>query len=399
MSNENAIEVFSVSKKFKVHSEKNNSLKEKIIYRKRSKWREYVALDNVSFNVKKGSTIAIIGKNGSGKSTLLKLISKIIYPDNGYIRTYGKVSSLLELGAGFHPEFSGIENIFMNASLLGFTKTEIKKKLDYIIDFSELKEFINEPVRSYSSGMYMRLAFSIAVAVDPEILLVDEILSVGDAAFQTKGIARIRELQKQNKTIVMVTHDSNMVENYCDEVIWLQDSKIFMNGNPIEIVPIYLEKIFKTLNNANYALECYTNNELETDNSIKITNIYYNDTLDNISIRCGDGLTVKFEIFSKTEFNELTFAFEIISDTDKLIFKSNTYIDKVKIENINVGSWVIECKFINFNLISGSYKINGVILSENGAVLDKCNSRYLLGVYNDHGDSGIIRLDHQWIIV
>lgn len=242
MSKKNAIEVISVSKKYKIHIEKNSTLKEKILYSKRKKYREYIALNNVNLNVPFGKTIGLIGRNGSGKSTLLKLISKIIYPDKGEIVVKGRVSSLLELGAGFHPEFSGFENIYMNASILGLRKKEVDKKLEEIIDFSGIANFINEPVRSYSSGMYMRLAFSVAVAVDPEILLVDEVLAVGDASFQAKCMKRMKQLKNEGKTIVIVTHDMGAIQELCDEVVWIKDSKVHLVGNAQECVSAYLEQ-------------------------------------------------------------------------------------------------------------------------------------------------------------
>lgn len=242
MSTKNAIEVIGVSKKYKIHIEKNSTLKEKILYSKRKKYREYVALNNVNLKVPFGKTIGLIGTNGSGKSTLLKLISKIIYPDKGQILVKGRVSSLLELGAGFHPEFSGFENIYMNASILGLRKKEVDKKLEEIIDFSGIADFINEPVRSYSSGMYMRLAFSVAVAVDPEILLVDEVLAVGDASFQVKCMKRMNQLKYEGKTIVIVSHDMGAIQELCDEVVWIKDSKVHLVGNAKECVSAYLEQ-------------------------------------------------------------------------------------------------------------------------------------------------------------
>ena len=239
-----AIDVAHVSKAFRVHNEQYKTLKDKILYAGRAKYREFVALEDVSLSVTKGSTVGLIGVNGSGKSTLLKLISRILYPDQGAIQVHGRVSSLLELGAGFHPDFSGYENIFLNGALMGFSKKELQKKVDSIVAFSELGDFIHEPIRSYSSGMYMRLAFSVAVAVEPEILLIDEILAVGDAAFQAKCMDHLHQLQKQNKTIVIVTHDAGVVERFCDEAVWLENAKVRMDGAPSVCIPAYLDALF-----------------------------------------------------------------------------------------------------------------------------------------------------------
>ena len=191
-------------------------------------------------DIKKGETVALIGVNGSGKSTLLKLMTQIIFPNKGTIETHGKLTSLLELGAGFHPDFSGRENIYFNSSIFGLTKKEIDSRLDQIIEFSELGELIDNPVRTYSSGQYMRLAFSVAINVDAEILLIDEILSVGDQHFQEKCFNKMRELKKEGKTMVFVTHSMESVRNLCDRAIWLYNGKVRMDGNTNEVVDEYL---------------------------------------------------------------------------------------------------------------------------------------------------------------
>ncbi|WP_083511861.1 ABC transporter ATP-binding protein [Alicyclobacillus acidiphilus] len=243
---EPAITVDHVTKTYRVHTGKNTTLKDRVINAGRARYQEFVALSDVSFTVERGTTVALIGSNGSGKSTALKLISRILYPDKGEIHLNGRVSSLLELGAGFHPDFTGVENIFLNASLLGLSRKEIRNKLQSIIEFSEIGDFIHEPIRSYSSGMYMRLAFSIAIAVEPDILLLDEVLAVGDAAFQAKCFSKIQEMQKQGVTIVLVSHDSSMIEKLCDHVVWLHNSVVKMQGPPRECIPVYLETIFES---------------------------------------------------------------------------------------------------------------------------------------------------------
>ena len=191
--------------------------------------------------IKKGETVALIGVNGSGKSTLLKLMTQIIFPNKGTIETKGKLTSLLELGAGFHPDFSGRENIYFNSSIFGLTKKEIDERLEQIIEFSELKDFIDNPVRTYSSGMYMRLAFSVAINVDADILLIDEILSVGDQHFQEKCFNKMRELKKEGKTMVFVTHSMDSVRNLCDRAVWLYEGKVKMDGNTDEVINEYLK--------------------------------------------------------------------------------------------------------------------------------------------------------------
>ena len=219
-----------------------NFLKERLIRIGKSKREVRNVLKDINIDIKKGETVALVGVNGSGKSTLLKLITKIIYPTKGSIESYGKVSSLLELGAGFHPDFSGRENIYFNASIFGLTKSEIDERLDKIIEFSELGEFIDTPIRTYSSGMYMRLAFSVAINVDADIILIDEILAVGDQHFQEKCMNKMLELKKEGKTMVFVSHSREAVEFLCDRAIWLKDGRIELDGKTKDVMDEY-EKV------------------------------------------------------------------------------------------------------------------------------------------------------------
>lgn len=239
-----AISVENVEKSFKIYKDKGFTLKERILFFKsRNAYVKNNILRGISFDIEKGDILGIVGKNGSGKSTLLKLITKIIYPDSGSIKINGKVSSLIELGAGFHPDMTGRENIYINASIYGLTKKEIDSKLDTIIKFSELEEFIDSPIRTYSSGMYMRLAFSVAINVEAEILLIDEILSVGDANFQAKCFRKMQELKKRGVTIIIVSHDLNTMKELCNKVIWIESGKIKDHGNSDIVISKYLNEI------------------------------------------------------------------------------------------------------------------------------------------------------------
>ena len=241
LNNENSIEVRNVSKSFKVYFDKGNELKEKMLFWKRNRYENRVVLNNISFTVKKGEAVGLIGRNGCGKSTTLKLLTKIIYPDSGSIEMCGRVSSLLELGAGFHPDMSGRENIYTNAAIFGLTKKEIDERLEDIIEFSELQQFIDNPVRTYSSGMYMRLAFSVAINVNADILLIDEILAVGDANFQAKCFNKLREIKANGTTIIIVSHALGQIEEICDKSIWIKDGQIEQEGDPREVDIAYLD--------------------------------------------------------------------------------------------------------------------------------------------------------------
>lgn len=235
--------VQNVYKTFDVYLDKANSLKEKMLFWKRNRKEKREVLKNINLTVKNGEAVALIGVNGSGKSTLLKLMTKIIYPNKGKIMTYGKLTSLLELGAGFHPDFSGRENIYFNASIFGLTRQQIDDRLDKIIEFSELGSYIDNPVRTYSSGMYMRLAFAVAINVDADILLVDEVLAVGDQHFQDKCIAKMKELKEEGKTMVFVTHSLGTVKEFCNRAVWLSNGEIRMDGKPDDVIDKYLEEI------------------------------------------------------------------------------------------------------------------------------------------------------------
>jgi ABC-type polysaccharide/polyol phosphate transport system ATPase subunit len=238
-----AIKVKNVSKDFKIYYDKANTLKEKILFfKKRSKNDILHVLRDINVTINKGETVGLIGVNGSGKSTLLKLMTKIIYPNKGKITVNGKLTSLLELGAGFHPDFSGRENIYFNASIFGLTRKEIDKRLNKIIEFSELGDYIDNPIRTYSSGMYMRLAFSVAINVDAEILLIDEILAVGDQHFQEKCLNKMKELKNEGKTMVFVSHSMDAVKFLCDRSIWLCDGKIKMDGQTDDVINEYLKE-------------------------------------------------------------------------------------------------------------------------------------------------------------
>ncbi|MBO7638445.1 MAG: ABC transporter ATP-binding protein, partial [Treponema sp.] len=241
MDSENAIEVKDIKKSFKVYFDKSNLLKERVLFWKRNKYERRNVLKGISFNVKKGEAIGLIGHNGCGKSTTLKLLTKIMYPDSGTIDMKGRVSALIELGAGFHPDMSGRENIYTNAAIFGLTKREIDRKVDDIIAFSELQEFIDNPVRTYSSGMYMRLAFAIAINVDADILLIDEILAVGDAAFQQKCFNRLKEIKAEGTTIVIVSHSLDQIEKICERSIWIDKGLIRAEGSPKNVHAQYLD--------------------------------------------------------------------------------------------------------------------------------------------------------------
>ena len=234
------IDVINVKKKFKSYQDKASTFKERFIRPSRGKHEDVMVLKGISFQVRRGEALGIIGKNGCGKSTTLKLLTRILYPNEGEIRIKGRVSSLIELGAGFHPDMTGRENIYINASIFGITRKEVDERLNDIIRFSELEDFIDNPVRTYSSGMYMRLAFAVAINVNADVLLIDEILAVGDTAFQKKCFEKLKDIKEMGTTIVIVSHSMDQMYRICDRMIWIEDGFIEDVGTPKTVGEKYL---------------------------------------------------------------------------------------------------------------------------------------------------------------
>ncbi len=233
------IQIRGVTKGFRLYHERNQSLKASIMRGRRASYEEFLALDDVSVDVHQGTTVGFIGENGSGKSTLLKCVAKILRPDSGTITVEGKVSALLELGAGFHPELSGRENVYLNGTILGLSVKELDRRFDDIVGFAGLERFIDTPVKNYSSGMYVRLGFSVAINVDPDVLLVDEVLAVGDEQFQARCADKFAELRAQGKTIVLVSHSLGAMRTMCDHLVWLDHGKVRRAGDAADVIDEY----------------------------------------------------------------------------------------------------------------------------------------------------------------
>ena len=237
-----AIVVDHVRKRFRLYHERNQSLKARLV-RGKSRYEEFWAINDVTFDIREGETFGIIGENGSGKSTMLKTLAKILKPDDGAIQVVGKMSALLELGAGFHPELSGRENVYLNGSILGLTKKQVDERFDDIVSFAGLEQFIDMPVKNYSSGMYVRLGFSVAINVDPDILLIDEVLSVGDESFQRRCMEKFAELQQRGKTVVIVSHAIGLIRMLCDRAVWLNKGRVEAAGTANDVCDAYIGSV------------------------------------------------------------------------------------------------------------------------------------------------------------
>lgn len=301
---ENVIEVRNVQKSFKVYPDRGHSLKEKMMSFKRNKYEIKEVLRGVSFDVRKGESIGLIGHNGCGKSTMLKMLTRIMYPDQGTIEVRGRVSSLLELGAGFHPDMSGRDNIYINASIFGMTRKEINAKIKDIVDFSELGEYIDNPVRTYSSGMYMRLAFAVAINVNADILIVDEILAVGDINFQRKCLNKMREIQNAGTTVVLVSHSMDQIRDICDRSIWIQDGRIMAIGNTDKVAEQYLT--FMSEQPEHCEEIAAKEHKIESPGSVDQVKLWSGEReLTNKLLQTGDELSLTFHYHSEEEHHFL----------------------------------------------------------------------------------------------
>lgn len=446
---ETVIEVKDVTKSFRVYYDKGSQLKEKMLFWKRNRYEERLVLKGISFNVERGEAIGLIGHNGCGKSTTLKLLSKIMYPDHGTIEMKGRVSSLIELGAGFHPDMSGRENIYTNAAIFGLTKKEIDERIDDIIAFSELEEFIENPVRTYSSGMYMRLAFSVAINVDADILLIDEILAVGDANFQAKCFNRMREIKQSGTTIVIVSHSLGQIEQICDRSIWIQDGVIEMEGSPWDVHPEYLnymgeerqriaqkeeerkKKLQSEAENKNVGNENVENDNLEPtiqeneqqeekeikDDSeesvekileekgrygkreIEIVNINLLDQNgeQRAIFKTGEKMSIEIEYRKNKPVKNVVIGIGIFRNDGIHCYGTNTNVDHLETFSLNdEGKVIFEIE--NNNLLEGEYLLDIAFQTEDGFFYDYIKKAKVFRSYPMIQDIGVSRLQHKWII-
>lgn len=410
MENPNAIELQHISKKFKIYSDKGWGLKERILFKDRNRYEERVVLNDLSFCVKKGESIGIIGKNGCGKSTTLKLLAKIIYPNKGTVSMHGRVSSLIELGAGFHPDLSGKENIYTNASIFGLSKREISSRLEKIIEFSEIEEFIDNPVRTYSSGMYMRLAFSVAINVDADILLIDEILAVGDLGFQQKCMEKLKEIKSEGTTIVIVSHSLGQIEQICDRTIWLENGNIREDGICRDVHMHYQQEIDQ---------KSFQYSEKSTNRNVQIIvpsfydpkavswgnkKIYFTDVIlrNEIGKECstystGSRIEILLKYKSLIKNLNVNFGIAIYRSDGIHCFGTHMVIEKnitATVSDQGIASVIIE----KLELLSGIYYIDVGMISETNEVYEEIKNVKQFKLICDKQRQGICNLDTKWIV-
>lgn len=408
MDKNNAIEVRNVSKHFKVYYDKGSQLKERVLFRMRNAYENRLVLDDISFSVKKSEAVGLVGKNGCGKSTTLKLLTKIIYPNSGTISMSGRVSSLIELGAGFHPDMSGRENIYTNAAIFGLTKREIDARLNDIIAFSELEKFIDNPVRTYSSGMYMRLAFSVAINVNADILLIDEILAVGDANFQAKCFNKLREIKAEGTTIVIVSHSLGQIEQICDRSIWIKDGKIQLEGPPKDVHLEYLD--YMNTERMELAERERMRREAEGSEAVKkkkrygsmdckFTEIKLLDQSgsEQKTFRTGEAMKLVLNYHCEKKVTDAVFGFGIFRSDGLWCYGTNTRIDRMANFDIERdGSYEVDLK--ELMLIPGEYWIDVTIEYGEGNPVDYYKEALRFEVVSKVSDVGVVRIPHEWTL-
>lgn len=353
----NAIEIKNISKMYKLYDKSSDRFKEALGLTKKKCYHEHYALNNVSFEVKRGETVGIIGTNGSGKSTILKIITGVLQPTSGELKVDGRISALLELGAGFNMEYTGIENIYLNGTMMGFSRDEIDKRIDSILQFADIGEFINQPVKTYSSGMFVRLAFAVAINIDPEILIVDEALSVGDVFFQVKCYHKFEEFKKLGKTILFVSHDLGSISKYCDRVILLNKGNKISEGLPKKIVDEYKQILVNKDNELDIKEEGEAVNIAGDDGEWKKDLLINPQLLDygekkaeivdfavidengriTSNIEKGTEFEIKFKVEFHKKIEEPIFAFTIKDIQGTEVTGTNTMYENISTGTVNEG--------------------------------------------------------------
>jgi len=393
-----AITVSSVSKRYRMYRERNQSLKTTITRGKRARYDEFVAVNDASFSVPIGSTFGIIGSNGSGKSTLLKCLAGVLTPDNGEIQIRGRMVALLELGAGFHPELSGSENIFLNGAILGMAQEEIHQKFDEIVEFSGLERFIDMPIKNYSSGMVVRLGFAIAINVNPDILVIDEVLAVGDQTFQMKCNDKIEEFRRNGKTIVLVSHGLSTVSQMCDQVLWLEKGIVRQIGNAHEVVANYIA----FSNQIESAESPALNAQSWGTGEVKLSNIALSDGIENHSgvFIAGSPIQVTFALSNNSFSGSAYVQIAIHNLHGTLIWQNGTHNSSVVFDTEGNSERLVTCKISSLPILEGVFRISVTISNESGSiVMDHVEEAAKFTILKHKlEDSGLLLLESSWDI-
>jgi ABC-type polysaccharide/polyol phosphate transport system ATPase subunit len=432
----NAIELTNVSKIYRRYSGRQfSTLKSALLQRSLLQNlrpnEAFPALTDVSFSVPRGSTYGVIGRNGSGKSTALKLVAGITKPTLGTVHVEGRISALIELGAGFHPEITGRENVFINGIMLGLTKREIQNRFDEIVDFAELREFIDAPVKTYSSGMYMRLGFAVAIHVDPDVLLVDEVLAVGDEGFTHKCLDKFAEFRRRNKTILLVTHSLNLVERFCDEAIWLDGGRAMTHGDPKRVVDAYLTKVEEseatllaatTARAVEEASRQGRDGQEEADGQarddhpadptsdmfkategrwgsreVEIVDVAFLDRDGQASFvfHSGDSLSIRLKVHAAHPIDDVVFGVGLFNVDGVCCYGTNTFLEEMNPARL-AGDAEVTFAIDSLDLVEGTYKVDVAVHKTDGYPYDYHRLLYTFRVKSRAHDVGIYRPRHSW---
>jgi len=380
----------------------------------------FSALDHVSFTVAKGSTYGVVGRNGSGKSTALKLVAGITKPTSGTVRVDGRISALIELGAGFHPEISGRENVFINGIMLGLTRREIQHRFDEIVEFAELQDFINAPVKTYSSGMYMRLGFAVAIHVDPDVLLVDEVLAVGDEAFTHKCLDKFADFRRRGKTVLLVTHSLGLVERFCDDAIWLERGQARAHGDPRRVIDAYLTDVedaedhaLATAAGKAVAASRQASAPSPSDDGppnmfeasegrwgsreIEITDVALFDQNGHPSfvLASGEPMSIQLRAQAHAPLDDFVFGVSLFNAEGVCCYGTNTYLEDMEPERIE-GPVQVTFAVESLDLVEGTYKLDVAVHKRDGYPYDYHRLLYTFRVKSRAHDTGIYRPRHRW---
>jgi ABC-type polysaccharide/polyol phosphate transport system ATPase subunit len=370
----------------------------------------FEALKGVSFDVPAGKTFGIVGRNGSGKSTMLKLIAGIGRPTSGDVQVHGRVSALIELGAGFHPEISGRDNVFINGMMLGLSKREVASRFDEIVAFAELEEFIDEPVKTYSSGMYMRLGFSVAINVDPDVLLVDEVLAVGDEAFTHKCLDKFADFRRRGRTVLLVTHSLDLVARFCDEALWLDLGIVRGKGDPRRVIDAYLMDVSAAENKAlaRPHVVAASPSEAPSDMTKAVEGRWGSREAEILAVEfvrtdgvaahvfeSGEALAIRMRVRAHRALEDFVFGVALFSADGVCCYGTNTDIEGAEPREFS-GDGEVEFIIESLCLVAGTYKVDVAIHRRDGVPYDYHRSLYTIRVTSRLNETGIVRPPHRW---
>jgi len=402
MSDDYIIELEDVSKIYHLYQSPMDRMKEGLSLTRKSYHKDHVVLDGFNLKIRRGESVGFVGRNGAGKSTLLKLVTGVLTPTSGQVRTKGKVAALLELGAGFNMEYTGIENIFLNGRMMGYTKAQMQERVQSIIDFADIGEFINQPVKTYSSGMFARLAFAVSINVSPDILIVDEVLSVGDTRFQLKCIDKMQELKAQGTTILFVSHATEQIKRFCTRGIWMKDGKIEADGDASEVIDLY-DGFMRTgvdvseLRDLQKGVQDGDGQKVHKaldDKVVTIDRVVLNDTkfhtFDPVEV------TIDYTVH-EDQVDGFSFGVAIYSsDRAQYIFGPNTYLDKADVPCTR-GEHTVVYRIPRLPLIQGIFAVDVGLFAGGGLVnLDYKQSVRKFIVSNEYFSEGTCFMEHEW---